>query len=215
LVVLGIKEVIAPLRGDLLTDVSLAEDRIPQDDAALDRQDAQQFQSGFVLVGLPIDFDLDQDGLHERSIGGDQMLAGHRAVAAASQCLAIQRDGLFLLRGLFLLNGIAGSRGRGPRRNPACQGGLEGDRVKAAKKPREARGGGRLAAEKPESVGKRGAIVTTELGDGHRPLAATQHSQHDKSQDSGQGVPQAVSASRVRNLGKHFEQGKSSHDGPP
>ena len=129
LILLDKEEVVAPLRDDLLAEVALAEDGVAGDDAALDRQDAQQFQGGLVLVGLGIDFDLHEDGFDQRGVGGDQVLAGHRAVAATAQGLAIQGDGLLVLLA------VTWGGGRRAGRDPACQRGLKGDGVEAAEEP--------------------------------------------------------------------------------
>ena len=57
-------------------DVPLAEDGIAGDDAAPQREDAQQLQGRLVLVGLGINPHLGQDGLGGRGVGGHQVLAG-------------------------------------------------------------------------------------------------------------------------------------------
>jgi len=95
LVVLDEEEIIALLRDDRRAHVALAKHGIPDDDTALHRQDAQQFESGLMFIGLGIDFDLDQDRFDERGVGGDQMLAGHHAVAAATQGLAVHGERFF------------------------------------------------------------------------------------------------------------------------
>jgi hypothetical protein len=119
LVGLDEEQVIALLADNLGTDVALTEHSIAQDDAALDGQNAQQFQSRLVLVGLGVDFDLAEDGFDEGGVGGDQVLSGDFTVAAAPQVLAVEGDGLF------------GGRDRFAGADPACQGGLEGDGVEA------------------------------------------------------------------------------------
>jgi len=95
LVVLDEEEIIALLRDNRRAHVALAEHGIPDDNTALDRQDAQQFERGLVFIGLGIDFDLDQNRFDERGVGSDQMLAGHRAVAAATQGLAVHGERFF------------------------------------------------------------------------------------------------------------------------
>jgi hypothetical protein len=95
LVVLNEEEIIALLRDNRRAHVALAEHGIPGDATALDRQDAQQLERGLVFIGLSIDFDLDQNRFHERGVGSDQMLAGHRAIAAATQGLAVQGERFF------------------------------------------------------------------------------------------------------------------------
>src|SRR5262245_66458134 len=52
LVLLDQEQVVAPPLDDLRAEVALAEQGVADDDAALDRQDAQQLQGGLVLVGL-------------------------------------------------------------------------------------------------------------------------------------------------------------------
>src|SRR5262249_54990893 len=54
LVVLDGQDVIAAAGDDLGAEVALAEEGVASDDAAPQRQDAQQLQSGLVLVGLGI-----------------------------------------------------------------------------------------------------------------------------------------------------------------
>jgi hypothetical protein len=84
LVVLDEEQVIALLGDDGRADIALTEQGVPGDDAALDRQDAQQFQRRLVFVGLGIDADLHQDRVDQRGVGGDQVLARHGAVAATA-----------------------------------------------------------------------------------------------------------------------------------
>ena len=127
---------------DLRAQVALAEHGVAEDDLPLDRQDAQQFQGGLVLVGLGIDLDLGEDGLVLVGIGGDQVLTGHRAVAATAQRLAVQ--------GNRLLVGFPGGGQAGG--DPAREGGLEGHSVEAAEEFAEAGRGRRLAAQESQSM---------------------------------------------------------------
>jgi hypothetical protein len=84
LVPLDREQVVAALLDDLRAQVALAEQRVAEEDPPRDRQDAQQLQGGLVLVGLGIDLDLGEDGLVPVGIGGDQVLTGRLAVAAAA-----------------------------------------------------------------------------------------------------------------------------------
>jgi hypothetical protein len=84
LVALDREQVVAALRDDLLAHVTLAEHGIAEDDAALDRQDAQQFESGLVLVALGIDAQLGQHRLVLMGVGGHEMLPRRRVVATAA-----------------------------------------------------------------------------------------------------------------------------------
>jgi hypothetical protein len=82
LVVLDEQDVVAAPRYDLGADVPLAEQSIPDEDPAGQRQDAQQLQGGLVLVGLAIDADLGEDRLGVRGIDRDEVLAGGLAIPA-------------------------------------------------------------------------------------------------------------------------------------
>ena len=124
LVVFDKEEIIALLCEDRRANVALAEHGIPDDDTALDGQDAQQFESGLVFIGLGIDFDLDKDRFDERGVGGDEMLAGHRAVAAATQRLAVEGERFFPL-----VPTLSRCHPGCSRLDPTRQGGLKGHRV--------------------------------------------------------------------------------------
>ena len=206
LVGLGEEEIIALLLDDLGADVTLAEDGIAKDDASLDRQNAEQFEGGFVLVGLGIDPYLDKDSFDERGVGGDEVLAGHHAVAAAAQGLAIQGEGF------FLLGVVRCARDRRSRLDPAREGGLEGGGVEAGEQLGQTGGSRGLAAGEAQSVGQRDAVVAAELGDGDGSLATAQHGEDDEGENSWQRMASAVAAPRVGHFGENLDQGKS-HEG--
>jgi hypothetical protein len=168
LVTLDREQVVAALLDDLRTQVTLAKHRVAEDDPALDRQDARQFQGRLVLVRLGINPDLGEDGLMLVRVGGDQVLAGRLAIAAAAECLTVEGDGLLFV----LLDGWQAGN------NPSGEGRLERGRVEATEEVREARGGWCLTAEESQSVGQFDAVVAAELGDGSGALAATEHGQY-------------------------------------
>jgi hypothetical protein len=204
LVALDRKQVVAALLDDLRAQVALAKHRIAQDDAALDGQDAQQFQSGLVLVGLGIDPDLGEDGVVLMRVGGHEVVPGRRAVAAAAQGLPVEGDGLLV--------GTRGGRCR-TRGDPARQTGLEGGRVQSAVEIAKARRGGGFAATESQGMSQGNAVVAAELGDRGGSLAAAEHGQHGQAEDGQQRVTPAVAAARVGDVGEGFEQGKGSHRG--
>ena len=98
LVVLDREDIVAAVGDDLLAQVALAEDGVAGNDAALDRQNAQQLLGRLVFVGLGIDAHLRQHGACCGSVGGDEVMAGQRAVSTATQGLAIHsKDDAVLL----------------------------------------------------------------------------------------------------------------------
>jgi hypothetical protein len=149
LVVFDEEEIIALLCDDRRANVTLAEHGVTDDDPALDRHDAQQFESGLVFIGLGIDFDLDKDRFDERGVGGDEMLAGHRAGAAATQRLTVEGERFFPLVATCSRCHLGCSR-----LDPTRQGSLKGHRVQATEQFRQARGGRGLATGKAEQVGQ-------------------------------------------------------------
>jgi hypothetical protein len=156
-----------------------------------------------VLVGLGIDLDLGEDGLVLVGIGGDQVLTGHLAVAAAAQRLAVE--------GNRLLVGFPGGGQAG--RDPSGEGRLEGRSVEAAEELAEAGGGRRLAAKESQSMGQLDPVVAAELGDGGGPLAAAEHGEHGQAEDRPQRMTLAVPAARVGHFGQGLKQGKRGHRG--
>jgi hypothetical protein len=92
LIVLDDQNVVAAAVDDLRTKVTLAEGSVAGEDAALDRHDAEQLQSSFVLVGLGVHTQLSQDGLSGGGVGGDEVVAGGVAVLAAANGLAVEAD---------------------------------------------------------------------------------------------------------------------------
>ena len=160
---------LAALLDDFLAHVALAEHGIAEDDAALDGQDAQQFEGGLMLVGLGIDTNLGEDGLVLMREGRHEVVAGRLAVAAAAQSFAVEGDG-------FLV-GVLGWR-RHSRGDPAGQGGLKGDGVEGAEEVGQARRGGSLAPAESQGVSQFEAVVTAELRDGGGAFAAAEHGQY-------------------------------------
>lgn len=75
---------------NLIGEVALAKYRIAEDDLVLQRQQAQELQGRFVLVGLGIDTQLRQHGLDLGGVRSQQMLTGQVAVSTAFERLAIQ-----------------------------------------------------------------------------------------------------------------------------
>jgi hypothetical protein len=92
LVTLDHEQVIAPLLDDLRAQVALAEHGIAQNNMASERQDAQQFQRGFMLVGLGVNADLGENRLMLMSVGGNEMVTRRLTVATAPQRLTVERD---------------------------------------------------------------------------------------------------------------------------
>jgi hypothetical protein len=189
------------LLDDLRAQVALAEQRVAEDDPSPDRQDAQQFQSGLVLVGLGIDLDLGQDSVMLVGISGDEVLTGRRAVAAAAQRLAVEGNRLGIG---FLGRGHAGG-------DPAREGGLEGTRVEAAEEFAKAGGGRCLTAKKSQSMGQFDPVVAAELGDGGGPFAAAEHGQDGQGEDGQQWVATSLAATRVGHVRESLKQGTRSH----
>jgi hypothetical protein len=153
-------------------------------------------QGRLVFVGLGSDTDLGEDGAVLVGVSGQQVMAGHRAVATAAQGLAIQRDGLRVR--------VCGGR-RQARGDPARQGNFKGRGVEGAVQVGKARGSGCLATAEAQGVRQGKAVIAAELRDGRRALAATQHSQHGQRQQSRQRVPASVAATRVRHVRADFK----------
>ena len=208
LVVLDEEDVVAPLLDDLLAEVALTEDGVADDDPIPNGQQSQQFQGRLVLVGLGIDAHLNEDRFDQRRVGGDQMLSGRLAVAAAPQGLAVERNRLFLPR-------RPGGGRRRPRPDPAREGGLEGGRVEATEQAGQAGGGGGLAAGEAQGVGQGRAVVAAELGDGLQALAAGQDGDDAQGQDGRQRVAAPPGGAGVRDGGQGLDQGqRGDHTGP-
>jgi len=195
LVVLDGQDVIAAAGDDLGAEVALAEEGVASDDAAPQRQDAQQLQSGLVLVGLGIDAHLGQDGLGVGGIGSNEVLAGGLTVLATTHGLAVQGDDHPLARGQAVAD-------------PAAEGGLEGGDVQGAEEDGEGGLAGRLAATEAQGVGQRRALVASELGDGFVAFGSAEHGEDGQGEDGVQGVASALGSARVGDLGEGLEQGK-------
>ena len=75
LVALDREQVVAPLLDNLGTHVPLTEQGVAQNDAALDRQDAQQLQGGLVFVGLGVHAYLGENGFLFMSVGRHEVVA--------------------------------------------------------------------------------------------------------------------------------------------
>jgi hypothetical protein len=195
LVVLGEEEVVALAVDHLLAEIALAEHRVAGDDAALDRQDAQQLEGGLVIVGLGVHPDLSQDGLGVLAVGGDEVLPRDIAVPAAAGGLAVQVEDQL---------GVGGQAGG----DPGGQGGLEGGDVEAAEEDGEGGLGGGLAAPEAQHVSQGEALVAAELGDGLVALGTGEQGEDGEGEDGGQRVAPSLAGARVGDLGEGVEQGK-------
>lgn len=165
------EQVVSSLLDDLRTQVALAKHRVTENDAPLERQDAEQFESRLVFVGLGIDAYLRKNGPLLMGESGYQMLARRLAVATATEVFAVEGDRLL---------GGAGRRRWQPRRDPAREGRLESDGVQNPEEIGQARGCGRLATTKAQGVGQGDAMIATELGNGRGPFATVEHGQHSE-----------------------------------
>lgn len=195
LVVLGEKNVVAPLGHDLGTDVALAEHGVAAEEVAADRQNPQQLQGGLVLVGLGVHADLGEDGLDVRRVGGDEVLTGRIAVMAAAGGLAVEGDVEFFV----------GWQAGG---DPARQGGFKGDDVELTKQDGKGGWGGCFAAAKSQDVGEGKPFIAAELGDGGVGFTPGEHGENGEGQNGGERMALATSFARVGNVRKSFDQGK-------
>jgi hypothetical protein len=89
LIVLDKQQIIAAAVADGLGPIAVREHGIAADQLALQGQDAQKSQGGFVFVGLGIDTPLPEYGRLVASEGRQHVNAGDFAVTAALERLAI------------------------------------------------------------------------------------------------------------------------------
>src|SRR5215212_5129675 len=198
------EQVVPSLFDDLRTQVTLAKHRVTEDDAPLDRQDAEQFESRLVFVGLGIDAYLREDCLMLMGESGYQMLARRLAITAATEVLAVEGDRI-----------LGGARRRRwqPRRNPTRESCLKSDGVQNPEEIGKTRGRRRLATTKSQRVRQGDAMIATELGNGRGPFAAVEHGQHRERQHREEWMPSAMTTAWIRHVRKRFQQGKRSHPG--
>lgn len=199
------REEVVPFTLDYLrTQVTLAEHGIAKDDMALDRQNAEQFESGLVFVGLGIHPYLPEDSPLLMGKSGHQVVARRVAIVAATQVLAVERDRLL---------GVARHRHGHARGDPAGQGRLESDHIEGSEEIGKARGGGGLAATKAQRVRQGEAMIATELGNGRGSFATVEHGQHGEREHREKGMPPTMATAGVGQVRQRFQQGKRSHPG--
>jgi len=102
LILLDRDDIVAPAVYDFFAEIPLAKHGVARDDLAAYRQDAQQFQGGFVFVGAGINPHLRDHCRDVRRVGRQQVHAGHLVAGAASQGLAVQGDGVAQVRTALL-----------------------------------------------------------------------------------------------------------------
>ena len=145
-----------------------------------------------MFVGLGIDRHLRHHGSSRDGVGGDEVLAGQRAVATAAQGLAVEgEDRPFLVR-----------QAEG---DPAGQRRLKGHDIEAAEQEGVGGFGGRLTATEAEHLGEGEPLVAAKLGNGLIGLAASEHSENGQAEDGGEGVADATAVAGVGNVGENFE----------
>lgn len=188
---------------NLGTHVPLTEQGVAQNDAALDRQDAQQLQGGLVFVGLGVHAYLGENGFLFMSVGRHEVVARQVAIAAATQGFAVE--------GNWLCVGVVGRWDAGS--DPAGQGCLEGVHVESVVEVAKARRSRGFAATEAEGMRQVDAVVPSELSDGGGSLAAAEHGQDGQGEEGQQRVSSSASAAWVGNVGERFKQGKGSHRG--
>ena len=149
-----------------------------------------------MFVGRVPDADLGEDAGHLRGVGGDQVVAGHVAVAAAAEHLAVDRH-------------VADGGRVDPSLEPAGQDGLQAGGVEAAEGAGQGGHGRGLAAAEPEGVGQRGAVLAAEPGDAGEALSAHQQGEGDEPEDGREGVELAVATAGVGQGGEGVVQGGS------
>jgi hypothetical protein len=202
LIVLDRENVVTASVDDRLAQVTLAEDRIAGDNASLHRHNAQQLQGRLVFVGLGIDPELRQHRAGRNGVGGNQVLAGHGAVAAAAQAFAIQgEDGHFFLR-------QAGG-------DPACQGGFKGDDIESPEEDGVGGFGGRFAPTEAKDLGQGEALIAAELGNRLVGFAAAEHGDDGQAENGRERMADALATSGVGDIRQDFEQGKRGRHGKP
>jgi hypothetical protein len=156
------EQVVASLLDDLGAQIALAEHRIAHNHTTPKRQNAQQFQGGFMFVGLGINADLSENRSVLMSVGGDQVVTRRLTVATTTQCLAVKGD---------RLRRTALCRRWQARGNPAGEGCLKSVGVHRPEKLGETRRGGSLLPPKTQGMSQFNAVVATELRDSGGPLA--------------------------------------------
>lgn len=196
------EQVVPSALDDLRAQVALAKHRVTKDDAALDRQNAEQFESRLVFVRLGIDTYLREDGPMLMGESRYQMLARRLAIAAATEVFAVEGDRI-----------LGGAWRWQPRRDPVREGCLESGGIQGPEEIGKARGRGGLATTKSQRVRQGDAMIATELGNGRGPFATVEHGQHGERQQGEQRMPSTMATPRIRHIRKRFQQGKRSHPG--
>jgi len=140
------------LSPDFLTKIAMSEHGVAADNLALQRQNAQQRQRGFMLIGLGVDTQLANHSGRVGRISRQQMDSWHFASGGAAQRLAVDGDAIVGLAQACL--------------HPAVQGGFDEADIQAAKEFGKHGFGRSLGAAKTEGMGKAQAVVASKLGDG-------------------------------------------------
>jgi hypothetical protein len=168
-------DIVAPAVDDFCAEIPLAKHGIAGDDLAAHRQNAQQFQGGFVFIGAGVNPHLRDHRRDVRRVGRQQVDAGHLVIGAAPQRLAVQGDGVAqvgtallepLGQDLFVRADVESAKDIGEscfaRRRPMCE---------------------------AEDFRQFRSMIAGELGDGFQGLHTRQQRDGCKVQNSRQGMP--------------------------
>jgi hypothetical protein len=198
LVVFDEQEVIAALFVDGGRHVAVGEHGVTGYHLALQRQDAQEDQSGLVFVGLGIDAQLLDGGCGGGDEGGQQVDAGGVARCRAAEGLAV--------------HGHSGPAVLGAVPQPAAQGSLESGHVQATEQFAEGTLGRCPAAGEAQGVSEGGAVVAAELSDGLQAFQAGQGGDDGQRQDGGQRVPTTAAVAGIWETRQSLDQGQPLHE---
>jgi hypothetical protein len=194
LVVFDGEHVVAAPRQHSRADVLLAEHGVAGDDLAFQRQDAQQFQGGLVLIGLGIDAQLADDGSYLGGVGRQQVNAGDPLTGGAPQGLAIQ--------------GQRRAQLRAPGHHPTGQGLFVGIDVKLAEEGGQGAFARRVQAGEAQGEPEGQPVVAGELSDGFQAAHASEQGHGGEAEDSHEGMPSATTLARVGDGSEDFLQGR-------
>ena len=201
LVSLGDEDIIAAPVYDLFGQVALAKHGVADHDLPTHGNQTEQLEGGLVFVGFAIDANLSEDGGHGRGIGGDEVLTGQFAIAAAAENLAVKGD---------VLEGIEVNAALEPER----ENGLKLGDIEAAQRAGKGGNGGRLAAREPEGVSERGAVLATKARETDETGASHEHGEDDESKDGRERMDLAVARAWVGHGGEGFVQRACGHGTP-